>query len=52
VGTLDLGNLVFDARNKYPTAEVLNGIAYDKTNDKVYVTGKLWPAIYEIYFPH
>jgi glutaminyl-peptide cyclotransferase len=52
VGTLDLGNLVFDARNKYSTAEVLNGIAYDKANDKIYVTGKLWPTIYEIYFPH
>ena len=52
VGTLDLSNLVFDARNKYPTAEVLNGIAYDKTNDKIYVTGKLWPTIYEINFPH
>ena len=52
VGTLDLANLVFDARNKYSTAEVLNGIAYDKANDKIYVTGKLWPTIYEIYFPH
>jgi glutamine cyclotransferase len=52
VGTLDLTNLVFDARNKYPTAEVLNGIAYDKADDKIYVTGKLWPTIYEIYFPH
>jgi glutamine cyclotransferase len=52
VGTLDLTNLVFDARNKYPTAEVLNGIAYDKQTDKIFVTGKLWPTIYEIYFPH
>jgi glutamine cyclotransferase len=52
VGTLDLSNIVFDARNKYATAEVLNGIAYDKATDKIYVTGKLWPTIYEIYFPH
>jgi glutamine cyclotransferase len=52
VGTLDLSNLVFDARNKYPTAEVLNGIAYDKASDKIYITGKLWPTIYELNFPH
>src|ERR1700761_3086338 len=52
VGVIDLSNLVFDARNKYATAEVLNGIAYDKQSDKIFVTGKLWPTIYEIYFPH
>jgi len=51
-GVLDLTNLVFDTRNKYATAEVLNGIAYDKQTDKIYVTGKLWPTIYEIWFPH
>ena len=52
VGVLDLSGLVFDARNKYSDAEVLNGIAYDKNTDKIYVTGKLWPNIYEINFPH
>ena len=29
-------------------ADVLNGIAYDKVNGKLYVTGKLWPKIFEI----
>ncbi|OGP90377.1 MAG: hypothetical protein A2031_05615 [Deltaproteobacteria bacterium RBG_19FT_COMBO_43_11] len=28
--------------------DVLNGIAYDKINDKIYVTGKYWPYIFEI----
>ena len=28
--------------------DVLNGIAYDKANDKIYVTGKLWPKLFEI----
>ena len=28
--------------------DVLNGIAYDRERDKVYVTGKLWPRIFEI----
>ena len=27
---------------------VLNGIAYDQTNNKLYVTGKLWPRLFEI----
>jgi glutamine cyclotransferase len=28
--------------------DVLNGIAYDHDTDKLYVTGKLWPLIFEI----
>jgi len=27
---------------------VLNGIAYDSWNDRIYVTGKLWPQLFEI----
>jgi len=27
---------------------VLNGIAYDKQTDHLFVTGKCWPKIYEI----
>ncbi|MBS1664939.1 MAG: glutaminyl-peptide cyclotransferase [Bacteroidetes bacterium] len=51
VGKMNMDNLVGDARNRYPGAEVLNGIAYDSTTDKIYVTGKLWSNIYEIKFP-
>jgi len=28
--------------------DVLNGIAYDRENDRVFVTGKLWPKLFEI----
>lgn len=28
--------------------DVLNGIAYDKEGDRLYVTGKLWPRLFEI----
>jgi glutamine cyclotransferase len=28
--------------------DVLNGIAYDDENDKLYVTGKLWPTMFEL----
>ena len=31
-----------------PTVEVPNGIAYDSTTKKIYVTGKYWPELYEI----
>jgi len=51
VGRLNLESLAEQARNQHPDAEVLNGIAYDSTTGKVYVTGKLWSSIYEIKFP-
>lgn len=28
--------------------DVLNGIAYDRENDRMFVTGKLWPKLFEI----
>jgi glutaminyl-peptide cyclotransferase len=52
VARLDLGDLVKKALDQYPDAEVLNGIAYDSATGKIYVTGKLWPYIFEINFPH
>jgi glutamine cyclotransferase len=29
-------------------ADVLNGIAYDDENDRIFVTGKFWPTLFEI----
>ena len=52
VGKLDLSILTQDARSKNPKADVLNGIAYDSISDKIYVTGKMWPNIYQINFNH
>jgi glutaminyl-peptide cyclotransferase len=31
-----------------PGNDVLNGIAYDAQRDRLFVTGKLWPTLYEI----
>ncbi|RDS84011.1 glutaminyl-peptide cyclotransferase [Dyella psychrodurans] len=31
-----------------PSNDVLNGIAYDAKHDRLFVTGKRWPLIYEI----
>lgn len=52
VGKLDLSSLAQQARNKYPGSLEMNGIAFDSAADKVYITGKLWPDIYAIRFPH
>ncbi len=50
VGKLDLSNLDAEAKKKYSEAEYLNGIAYHPETKSIYVTGKLWPTIYEIKF--
>jgi glutamine cyclotransferase len=48
VGWIDLGKLYPNA-GKGPTGEnVMNGIAYDAEKKRLFVTGKLWPKIYEI----
>lgn len=31
-----------------PDTDVLNGIAYDDENGKIYLTGKNWPKLYEV----
>lgn len=51
VGRLNLDSIAADAKSKYAGAEWMNGIAYDPATNKVYITGKLWPNIYEINFP-
>lgn len=40
------GLLPYEDRNR--PVDVLNGIAYDETNDRLFVTGKLWPKLFEI----
>ena len=52
VGKLDLTSLVEAEHVKRPNGDVLNGIAYDRDNDKIYVTGKLWASIYQVIFAH
>lgn len=47
VGYIDLTGLL-PADERTGTEDVLNGIAYDAENDRLFVTGKLWPKLYEI----
>ncbi|MEY4932284.1 MAG: hypothetical protein RLZZ403_604 [Pseudomonadota bacterium] len=47
LGWIDLSGLI--PQRMLPHAEaVLNGIAYDSANDRLFVTGKLWPKLFEI----
>jgi glutamine cyclotransferase len=47
VGWIDLEGLLRpEDRNR--RIDVLNGIAYDVKNDRLFVTGKLWPTLFEI----
>ncbi|MDQ1639264.1 MAG: glutaminyl-peptide cyclotransferase [Pyrinomonadaceae bacterium] len=47
VGWIELTGLL--ARGEVSDEEaVLNGIAYDETNGRLFVTGKLWPKLFEI----
>ncbi len=46
-GWIDAGALP-EARNRRGADAVLNGIAYDKATDRLFVTGKTWPRLYEI----
>lgn len=45
---IDLSALADQARSKYSGSLEMNGIAYDSTSGKMYVTGKMWPEIYAI----
>jgi glutamine cyclotransferase len=46
IGWIDFGGLL-SARER-ATADVLNGIAYDDAHDRLFVTGKLWPKLFEL----
>ncbi len=46
-GWLDLAGLRASIQQHGPL-DVLNGILYDPQGDRVFVTGKLWPALFEI----
>lgn len=49
VGWIDLAGLIPAASTLAdPKDDVLNGIAYDAAGDRLFVTGKRWPQLYEI----
>ena len=46
-GWIDLRGLLSEVHQLEPEA-VLNGTAYDDVHDRLFVTGKLWPKLFEI----
>jgi glutamine cyclotransferase len=49
-GIVDLYNLPEIASPPADEDAVANGIAYDAAHDRLFVTGKLWPHLYEVRF--
>lgn len=50
LGVIDLHGII-DQRELPGDDAVLNGIAYDAANNRLFVTGKLWPSLFEIRIP-
>jgi glutamine cyclotransferase len=47
VGVIDFRDLLPSA-DRTPDTDVLNGIAYDAATDRLFITGKRWPKIFEV----
>jgi glutamine cyclotransferase len=47
VGRADMEGLE-GFKNFFGSSNVLNGIAYDAAGDRLFLTGKLWPKLYEV----
>lgn len=45
---IDLTGILSDSDRRPGETDVLNGIAYDATSDRIFVTGKRWPKLFEI----
>jgi len=52
LGLIDLTTLYLKALKENPRSEATNGIAYDSKRNRIFVTGKFWPYIFEIKFQH
>ena len=46
-GWIDLNSL-YPQSQRPPTAGEMNGIAYDAARDRIFVTGKCWPSVFQI----
>ena len=47
-GEIDLTGILPQSHGVGQSVDVANGIAYDAKSDRIFVTGKLWPRLYEI----
>ncbi len=47
IGWIDMEGLL-SVQDRSEEVDVINGIAYDRTNSRLFVTGKFWPKLFEI----
>jgi glutamine cyclotransferase len=47
VGAINFGGLLAPG-DRAPNTDVLNGIAYDAAGDRLFITGKCWPKLFEV----
>jgi glutaminyl-peptide cyclotransferase len=52
IGWIDLSGLLDISKLPDPANDVLNGIAWDAEHDRLFVTGKCWPTLFEIKLLH
>jgi glutamine cyclotransferase len=48
IGWIDLSGLLSEEEREGHDVDVLNGIAYEPESGRIFVTGKLWPNLFEI----
>jgi glutaminyl-peptide cyclotransferase len=48
IGWIDLKGVFDYGKLPNPTDDVPNGIAYDAQHDRIFITGKRWPKLFEI----
>ena len=48
IGKINMAGIIDMYKNGTDKIDYMNGIAYDKKNDRLFVTGKLWPRLFEI----
>jgi glutaminyl-peptide cyclotransferase len=48
LGKIDFSLLKSQQRNEFAGAKEMNGIAYNPATGKIFVTGKMWPNLFEI----
>ncbi|HYW95256.1 MAG TPA: glutaminyl-peptide cyclotransferase [Bacteroidales bacterium] len=49
LGKIDMSGIL-KPEDRHPGIDYFNGIAYDKKNNRIFVTGKYWPKIYQVTF--
>lgn len=48
LGVINMEGLLTPQQRALESVDVLNGIAYDSINNRIFVTGKKWPSLFEV----